>query len=301
MTAISTEVHTLKRLLDNEVIKALALPQDGWLRRVIDPLYAKATYTLAELGVRFNRHTARHGLPEAARRILPRFVAGFQANGAVNIPREGPLVIAANHPGTYDTLLIAASLKRNDLKIISSIIPFFQHLPSVKQRLIFSPPRGQVAARMETVRQAIHHLTRGGALLIYPSGHIDPDPSFMPGAEEEIGSWSRSLEYFLRKIPQARLLISIVSGVLAPGCVHHPLTHLRRNRVDRQRIGEMLQVIRQMIFDVHFPLCPQVTFGEPIAFRKPDIDMAGEKIIASARQLLNWHQNHPGLPCSEKA
>lgn len=287
MATITNETSKLKHLLDNEVIKALSLPQDSWLRRFIDPLYTKATQRLAEMGAHFNRYAACHGLPAAANRFLPQFICDYQASGTENIPREGPLVVAANHPGTYDSLIITASLQRPDIKIISSVIPFLQHLPTINRHLIFAPPRGQVQARMNTVRQAIQHLWEGGALLIFPSGQMDPDPAFMPGAKEELNSWSRSLDYFLQRIPQARIILSIVSGVLSPSCVHHPITRLRRRRVDRQRIGEMLQVIRQLIFDKFYPLNPFVSFSEPLAFKHP-VDIH-EKILSLAEELLSNH------------
>ena len=57
---------------------------------------------------------AEQGVAAGARWVLPRFVKSFTAHGVRHIPDEGPLVIAANHPAAYDSLVISAHVERPD-------------------------------------------------------------------------------------------------------------------------------------------------------------------------------------------
>ena len=110
----------------------------------------------------------------------------------------------------------------------------------------------------------------------------------MPGAETEIMAWSRSLEIFLRRAPQTEVLISIVSGVLAKKWVRHPLTRLRRERRDRQRLAEMLQVVIQLFKEQALEIKPYVTFGETLSFHE-SISLA--EVLASAKEYSHQIRN----------
>jgi hypothetical protein len=97
---------------------------------------------------------------------------------------------------------------------------------------------------MGVVRSALKHLKAGGALLLFANGGIDSDPASMPGAKEELSKWSNSLELFLRRVPQSKLQITMISGILPPKFVNHAFTHFRRKRSDKQRNSEFFLVIR---------------------------------------------------------
>ena len=100
--------------------------------------------------------------------------------GKERIPEEGPLIVASNHPGAYDSIAIISNLPRQDLKVIVSDVPFLRSLPAVSQRLIFTPSGPY--SRMAALRGLLRHVQEGGAALIFPSGLVDPDPAFMPEA-----------------------------------------------------------------------------------------------------------------------
>ncbi len=68
--------------------------------------------------------------------------------------------------------------------------------------------------RANAVRRSIQHLKDGGAVLIFPSGQIDPDPAVLPGAREALEKWSKSIAIMLRRVPETRLVSAITSGVL---------------------------------------------------------------------------------------
>ena len=289
---------TLKQLITDEIFKALHFPEVGLVRKTFAPFFSKAAERFAELGAGFDLQVARHGFTAAARWVLPRFVSALEVHGDQNIPDSGPLLIASNHPGTYDSLVISANVTRPDFKIVAGAIPFLQHLPNISQHMIYTPsfdPHG----RMNVVREAIRHLKEGGCLLIFARGTLEPDPAVMPNAKDELKHWSRSLEIFLKHVPQSRILVSIVSGVLAARSVHHPITWLCKERVDRQRLAMFIQVIQQMLFGNKFSLTPRLTFDDitgNIGVRdKGDIF---PKIVEAAQRLLALHLkdqtiNHP--------
>lgn len=298
------EIETLKNTLLFELTKALGLAPDGLPGRAIRPLFGRAARRFAGIGVELDRIVAGQGVAAGARWVLPRFVKDHVARGLECIPPDGPLVIAANHPAACDSLVISAHVERPDYKIIVGDIPFFEHLPHVSQHAIYAPGPDDAHGRMEVIRKAIRHLQDGGALLIFARGGIEPDPDLMPGADAEFGLWSRSLEIFLKRVPRTRVLVTIVSGVIARAAYRHPFARLRRSRPDRQRLAFMLQMIRQTLTGRElFGLTPRVSFGDLIGLpENGDTGQALQTITESARRLLqshlawtSWTPKPPGL------
>lgn len=285
---MATDVATLTRLIDNEVIRAMGLPIDGWLAERLHAILQHATRRFSELFAEVDRVVDAQGLPAGALFLLRRLTSGHEARGTQNIPPQGPLIIASNHPGTVDSLALTASAGRRDLKILASAVPFLENLPHIREHLIFTP-RVNVQKRMISVRESLRHLQSGGALLLFAHGTIDPDPSFMPMALEELSGWSRSLEIFLRGVPEVQVVVGIVSRVIDPAYMHHPLTWLRRARPDRQRLAMMIQIIQQML-GKRLDLRPRISYGplldmETIGSPQQTLDV----ITSSARCLLRSH------------
>ena len=108
----------------------------------------------------------------------------MEVHGGDNVPKRGPLLVVSNHPGTYDAVAIAAHLSRDDVKIVSSDIPFIQTMRNANRHFLFTTR--DTYKRMIVIKRAIRHLKSGGAILIFPSGHIDPEPAFMPDAMKEL-------------------------------------------------------------------------------------------------------------------
>jgi hypothetical protein len=291
MNSYDEDIRTLSDTLIYELIKALGLLQERGLGKAVRPLFEKATKRFAKIGVELDHMVAEHGAAAGARWVLPRFVKDFAARGMENIPADGPLVIASNHPAAYDSLVISAHVERPDYKIIIGDIPFFKYLPHVSQHAIYAPDPGNIHRRMEVMRKSIRHLEDGGALLLFARGRIEADPEFMPDADAEFGLWSRSLEIFLKRVPHTRVLVTIVSGVIARAAFRHPFTWFRRQRPDRQRLAFMYQMMRQILAGREiFGLTPRVSFGDLIGLsesRTPERTLS--EITVSARRLLQSH------------
>jgi 1-acyl-sn-glycerol-3-phosphate acyltransferase len=254
----------------------------------------KPTTRFSEIFAKLDQDVAAHGLSEAVRRMLPNFVENTKAVGAENFPADGPLLVASNHPGTVDALSIVANAPRDDFKVIVGGMPFLKKLPITTSHLIHSD-REDNNVRANVVRSAIRHLQAGGAVLIFPSGQIDPDPAVLPGAMEALQKWSKSIAIMLRRAPDTRLLTAITSGVLHERFTRSPLTILKADGVGKRRIMEFMQVIRQLLFSDQLGLTPFVTFDRPLTLQDLSATLESDQllkaIIAHARKVLKQHQD----------
>jgi hypothetical protein len=284
-------VHVLQDTITDEVLRAAGLSPKGWSRRLIAPLVAAGTRRFATLFAAFDLDVRQYGTDEGARRFLPHLVEGWRQVGADLIPKDGPLLVASNHPGATDSVTIMASLPRADLKIVISDVPFTRALPAGRDHLIYAAP--ETAGRVRAVREMVRHLRAGGSLLIFPGATLDPDPALLPGASERLGAWSPSIALALRRVPETRLVGAIASGVLSPRFLSHPLTRLAPAGWQRFKLAEVLQILSQLTSGRRYDLTPRVTFGEPVTLADlrqregQGDDMAA--IVAYAREVLAVH------------
>lgn len=287
-------VSVLKHEITLEILAAFGLPKGHFWQTMIGSWLQKPTTRFSEIFANLDQDIAAYGLTEAVRRMIPNFIVNTQTVGAEHIPADGPLLIASNHPGTYDALSIVANAPRDDFKIIVGGMPFLKHLPVTSNHLIHSD-REDNHVRANVVRSSIRHLQAGGAVLIFPSGQIDPDPAVLPGALEALQHWSKSIAIMLRRAPDTRLLTAITSGVLHKRFTRTPLTILKSDGVGKRRIMEFIQVIRQLLFEEQLGLVPMVTFDRPQSIQdlcnSLDSDQLLTAIIERARQVLKQHQD----------
>ena len=215
-------VSTYRERIIDEIVRALGISPSGAARRLLGPLFRlPAGAFRPDHGPRRHARSGLTGLPGGARSILRDFGLEPVVWGAELIPTEGPLVVASNHPGAYDSLALMAAVPRPDLKIVHLGRRFHPGLPGSRQafHLCAGTPRPD-GRRPFVSRSAIS--PAGGALLIYPHTEVEPDPETGSGAAEALGEWSRSLEIMLRRVPRARLQVAIASGILLPRFVNSP-------------------------------------------------------------------------------
>ena len=293
MENLEKDINKLANDLVDELNKSLGFKQDGLMKPFLKPLVWKPMVRFSELATKFESRIGNEGFQRASAWFISHFVDRIKTLGTENLPSEGPLVIASNHPGAYDSLVIAANLPRDDLKIISSNIPFLKKLPVTSSHMIFSAP--DVHVRMGVVRQAIRHLKDGGALLVFARGSIDPDPAFMPGSEEELTHWTSSLGLFLRKVPQSKLAITLVSGVLAYDYINHPATIFRKGRVNKQRLSEFFQVMNQLLVPGKLMISPNLSFAQTLTLddlgNYKDLKKISKEIIRRAQDHFDYHSS----------
>ena len=286
-----TSVHELRQSLIDEIIKSVGLPRTPFWQKIFSPIFWLPTDRFSRFGSKFDALVAKSGFNKAIQNALAFFVGDVEVHGKDNIPKNGPLLVVSNHPGTYDAVMITAQLPRDDVKIVSSGIPFIQKMKNANSHFLFATR--DTYKRMVVIKRAIRHLKSGGAILIFPSGHIDPEPAFIPKAMQELETWSRVVEIFLSKVPETTIQVAIVSNVLSQKHFKNPLTRLRKHWRDRQRIAEFIQVINQLIFRRKFYDVPKITFAK--AFGMQEISKSGEMkvimpyVIARAKETMTHH------------
>ncbi|MEZ5997197.1 MAG: lysophospholipid acyltransferase family protein [Hyphomonas sp.] len=116
---------------------------------------------------------------EAAIRLLDLDVQ-FSASRLSEIPKEGPLVVVANHPfGVLDGLVICwlVSLRRTDFRVLTNSA--LDGVPEARPFLLpvdFSGTRAAVAANVAMRREALDHVKTGGCVIVFPSGGVATTP-----------------------------------------------------------------------------------------------------------------------------
>lgn len=289
MQAVEQVIQLRERITD-EIFLALGMPKDGILRRRLGVLFRPPAQRFASIFASADEAALNDGLQGAGLQVLHHLSVKYHAHGLENLPAEGPLVVASNHPGAYDSAALAACIPRHDLKVIVYEIPFYHALQHIRQNMIFVDPNP--SQRMPALRSAIEHLQNGGALLQFATGHIDPDPAVAAGSEETLATWSPSLEIMLRKVPEAQLTLAMVSGVLMKRFARHPLTHLRRKPIDRRRVAEFTQLIWQLATRKAPDSITRISFAPPVSATQLQAENSGrwmDSIQERAKTLLAEH------------
>ncbi|MEW6502373.1 MAG: lysophospholipid acyltransferase family protein [Chloroflexota bacterium] len=222
----------------------------------------------------FDRGVAAGGLASGSQRMLHQYIRSLTIVGQEHLPQSGPVLILSNHPGMADTLALFSALPRPDLRVLAAERPFLRALPATARYLFFVPESEN--QRGEVIRQTAAHLRAGGAVLTFPRGKIEPDPSVLPGALQSLEEWSISTGLFVRLIPALPILPVLVSGVIAAPSLHHPLTLLRRRTEDKRRLAATLQILMRELFPKMWPVDVRVDLFPPIdtrplsGYRRPE-------------------------------
>jgi len=274
------------KILD-EIFYALGVSKTGVWRRLLVPFFRPPAGRFGRLMARADQEVGFSGLSGGCRAILTDLSLNVSARGVDNIPLEGPLLVVSNHPGAYDSIAIMSCIRRNDLKVIISDVAFTRALSNAGRYFIYVASDGGGGA--DALWASINHLKRGGSLLVFAHGDVEPDPELGPDARESIQDWSRSMEVMLRKVPETTLQVTISSGVLMSRFTRSPIVKIRKTEVKRQKLAEVLQVCQQMVFPRSIRTNVHVSFAKPVKGK----DFAGQDlmpaVIKIARRLLEEH------------
>jgi len=142
---------------------------------------------------------------------------------------------------------------------------FFRNAPLT--RAFVSAPRyfiyaaAHASGGAKALRDCIDHLRAGGAVLIFANGDVEPDPAISRAADQAFGGWSRGVGIMLREVPEVRLQAAVISGVLLPRYFRNPLARIRKDEARRQKLAEILQILRQLTSPRAVRLNPYLSFA----------------------------------------
>lgn len=222
---------------------------------------------------------ASRALPEAARWCLEHFSATFEVGGLDRVPRRGPILLVANHPGLTDAVGLIAALDRPDVRIIAADYPFLHAMRGLGPRLIFLGGPGTM--QLGWIRAASRDLRQGGVVLLFPAGRLEPDPAVL-GRDGALLPWTESVGLIRRLAPDAQIVPAAVSGVVSARAFAHPLTRIRRMQRDRQRVATLLQMIDSQYRRVSV----RIAFGAPLVADGDAPDGVATLLAERMRDLL---------------
>jgi 1-acyl-sn-glycerol-3-phosphate acyltransferase len=252
------QLELLTQINVDDLISALGLERLRTGRRALERLFRPAGLRFARQVAIYDAIVGMAGLQAGHTWLLEQFVRSVEVSGLRHIPRSGPLLIVANHPGQTDGSALLAAIPRHDLRVVSANHPFMRALPYTSRYLFFLADAR--AGQLGLIRATARHLRAGGAVLLFPGGDIEPDPALLPGAVDALRDWSSSVDLFARLLPEVTIVPALVRGVLASRAVHHPLTLVRRDPKERRRLAAVLQILIPAYHNVDVRLA----FGEPI-------------------------------------
>jgi hypothetical protein len=269
--------EVLTRLCADELLEAFGVR--GTVRP-LDLLARVPAGRLAHQVATYDEIVGESGLAAGGAWGLERMARGVEVEGWENVPTAGPVLLAANHPGLADSLALFVGVPRRDLRVVAAERPLLAALPNTSRYLI--PVSDHPSGRPGAIRTAARHLRRGGAVLTFPGGRIEPDPAVLPGAKEALERWSESLDLFVRLVPDLTVVPTVVSGVLSPAALRNPLIFVRRRRRDREWLAASLQMLTPALRNV----TTRVAFGRPARAEDVPGDTVRGAVLHETRRLI---------------
>jgi 1-acyl-sn-glycerol-3-phosphate acyltransferase len=288
------------KILD-EIGYALGTGRSGVIRRLLGLLFRRPAARFGLIAAHADAESEFSGISGGARRVLPDLLLTVSARGTELIPPDGPLLIVSNHPGALDSLALLSCIPRKDTKVLISDVAFTRSFSAARRYFIYVPP--EAGGRTAALRASIEHLQKGGSLLVFAYGDVEPDPEVSPGARDSIQRWPRSVAIMLRSAPESWLQAAIVSGVLDRRFFRNPIVKIRRSPVRQQKLAEVLQLSRQMIFGRSVHTHVHVSFAKPVKATNLLREQAMTGVIGIACRLLEDHLLSWRIqpPCSRPA
>lgn len=216
---------------------------------------ATARLHLLRLIRRFEAMGVPHGQPFWAQALD---VMGIElatpAEEIARIPREGPLVITANHPhGLVDGMVLAELIGRvrTDYKILTrSLLTGVGEIDEFMIPVPFMHDPDAQEKNLEMRRRAMEHLAGGGAIALFPSGVVaSADRMFGPAIERDWNAFTAKMIFrsgatvlpvrFPGQNSRAYQIASRVSATVRQGLLLYEVRHAL-NKPQRPIVGTPL-------------------------------------------------------------
>lgn len=177
MNAITTQPNNplidLHARLRSPLPKKLSLTNFRWFQRFLGITQINSCYQ------RFKQLLAKHGEARFWESALEGFDLQLEIDPAelANIPTDGPLVLASNHPfGPIDGFVLGGLIERvrGDMKMLG-IKDSAELMPDLASRFIPVDLNGDEKSKRENataLKNVFKHVRGGGCLGIFPSGRV---------------------------------------------------------------------------------------------------------------------------------
>ena len=286
---MTSNLETLTEINLDDLVSSFGWQNSPLLSRLLRFFFRNPARTFAQHMVEYDDIVGAHGIVEGAWNLSRRYVKDIRIIGADRIP-ESAFLALSNHPGMTDTVTLFAALNRKDLRIIALDRPFLNALPHTTAQLfyVYDDP----AKRMTLVRQVSAHLKRGGAILTFPAGHIEPDPDVYPGAVDSLKAWTDSVGVFIRMAPEAAILPVLARNVVAKKYANHWLLKIKKTKEEKEKLATALQLLGMVMFNEK-PVTVTIQIGKPIYAK--DLGTTETEVIHQAvlTEMKNLIENPP--------
>ena len=118
-------------------------------------------------------------------RLIARIIrvwARWQVRGGENVPKEGPLIVVANHMNLIDVPILAVSLGRKATFMAKEEL-FRSKLQGSIMYALGAFPVHRARIDLQAIRQAKQVLDDGGVLIVFPEGKRSDDAQLQPGKQ----------------------------------------------------------------------------------------------------------------------
>ena len=286
---MTSNLETLTEINLDDLVSSFGWQNSPILSRLLRFFFRNPARTFAQHMVEYDDIVGAHGIVEGAWNLSRRYVKDIRIIGADRIPDSAFLALS-NHPGMTDTVSLFAALNRKDLRIIALDRPFLNALPHTTGQLfyVYDDPN----KRMTLVRQVSAHLKKGGAILTFPAGHIEPDPDVYPGAVDSLQAWTDSVGVFIRMAPDAAILPVLARNVVAKKYANHWLLKIKKTKEEKEKLATALQLLGMVMFNEK-PVTVMIQIGKPIYAK--DLGTTETEVIHQAvlTEMKNLIENPP--------
>lgn len=118
----------------------------------------------------------------------------YDSRRLAGIPRDGALVVAANHPfGVLDGIVICALLERARPDFLVLTNSLLMRAPEMRARMLpvdFAQTRDALRMNLESRAKALDHVASGGCVVIFPAGAVSTAPDRLGRKPAVDGPWS---------------------------------------------------------------------------------------------------------------
>jgi putative hemolysin len=279
MQTYPEQIEALTRVCVDDLLSAFGLGGLRRGRRLLELLSRVPAQRVARQIAAYDQIVGESGLSAGGAWALERMVKRVEIEGQERVPRTGSLLLLSNHPGLSDAAALFSSVPREDLRVVAAKWPLLDALPNTSRHLITVAKAP--SSRFGVLKAAARHLRRGGAVLNFPAGRMEPDPAVLSGAVKALERWSTSVDVFARLAPDLTVVPVAVSGVFSPIALRNPLTYLRHREEDRWWLASNLQMLMPALRNV----TARVSFGVPV--RTADAgDAVSQTVLAEMRRLI---------------